>query len=236
VVIRRSAAISGHVSFDSGGALIGPNGDITATLVRSDLLKDDNGQPLQNGSSGLFTESAAPDDRGIYRIAGLPPGEYRIDLDLHGSAARLSGTQNEDRKPVSADLTVFAPDALSQNKAKLVEVEEGGEVSDVDITIPLSRLHSISGVIVQHRSANSNLFLTLRAVQPDGSTHDINGGIRLDSGGSFRFDLLPSGSYIIEVKNLERTSETKLASLTVVVGETDVLDANIDLGYTTPHK
>jgi len=73
-------------------------------------------------------------------------------------------------------------------------------------------------------------------VQPDGSTHEINGGIRLDSGGSFRFDLLPSGSYIIEVKNLERTSETKLASLTVVVGETDVLDANIDLGYTTPHK
>jgi hypothetical protein len=236
VVIHHSAAISGHVSFDSGGALIGPNGDITATLVRSDLLKDDNGQPLQNGSSGLFTESAAPDDRGIYRIAGLPPGEYRIDLDLHGSAARLSGTQNENRKPVSADLTVFAPDALSQNKAKLVEVEEGGEVSDVDITIPLSRLHSISGVIVQHRSANSNLFLTLRAVQPDGSTHEINGGIRLDSGGSFRFDLLPSGSYIIEVKNLERTSETKLASLTVVVGETDVLDANIDLGYTTPHK
>jgi len=60
VVIHHSAAISGHVSFDSGGALIGPNGDITATLVRSDLLKDDNGQPLQNGSSGLFTESAAP--------------------------------------------------------------------------------------------------------------------------------------------------------------------------------
>ena len=70
------------------------------------------------------------DDRGVFRIAGLTPGKYRISVVInhHGASS------------VAGPLTVYANEAIAEAKARVVEVGEGDEIGDMDISIPLRRL------------------------------------------------------------------------------------------------
>lgn len=230
VVIHRGAAISGHITFDSGGALSSV-GEVTATLVKSDLFNDKDGDLTEkNGTPALFSDWTAPDDRGIYRFSGLPPGTYRLEVHLQ-ELTRLSDVKNDNAGRGAAELRVFAPDVLVQDKSKLVEVAEGDELADVDITIPISSLHSVAGTVTERGGSSSKLFVTIHPSLAKWSEHETHGGMFTGVDGAYRFDLLPSGTYIIEV---EETSPNTPASIvrartTVVVGESDVLDANINI-------
>src|SRR5215813_7005890 len=71
------------------------------------------------------------DDRGAYRIYGLPEGRYRVSV-------------GDEQKPGSVGISssrlfyprVYYPDATRESKAKVIEVSEGSEATDVDITVP----------------------------------------------------------------------------------------------------
>ena len=74
--------------------------------------------------------SAPTDDRGIYRVFGLMPGRYKV------AAGRSENTFNG---PISAGRLsysqVFHPDATDQSKATVIEVGEGTEAMNIDITL-----------------------------------------------------------------------------------------------------
>ncbi len=93
----------------------------------------------------------------------------------------------------TAELTVYAPSATDISDAKLVEVRDGDEISGSDITIPISRLHSITGTVVKNSRILPGARVTIQrvgdAVQPQEALSDGNG--------TFRYDLLPAGSYIL---------------------------------------
>jgi hypothetical protein len=90
------------------------------------------------------------DDRGGYRIAGLPPGTYRLSVRIteaffnaHATpGAHVSVTLSTPR-PGTAELIVFAPDSLKESSARLVTVGDGDEITAADITVPARLLHSI---------------------------------------------------------------------------------------------
>jgi protocatechuate 3,4-dioxygenase beta subunit len=73
------------------------------------------------------TTSGVTDDRGIYRAFGLSPGRYRVSVG-HG---------NETFSPFSRTTyrEVFYPDATDRNKASVIEVGEGTEATNIDITL-----------------------------------------------------------------------------------------------------
>jgi protocatechuate 3,4-dioxygenase beta subunit len=69
------------------------------------------------------------DDRGVYRIYGLPPGRYRVAVGRGGDAGAVSfGRRKIFRR-------TFYPDATDQAQARVVEVKSGIEATDVDITV-----------------------------------------------------------------------------------------------------
>lgn len=228
VVIHRGAAIMGRVSVDIGG--VPAESTVVATMVSSDLLGDaaasEGGKPLD------FVMGATTDDRGEYRIAGLPAGKYRIAVRLTESYYHLYFSRGKPaERPTrtgSGQLTVFAPDALAESDAKLVKVGDGDEVSDIDITIPMRLLHSISGTVAQNGAPLAGAVLTIFR---RGKRVKTSGVLSL-SDGSYQFNFLPAGNYTVRAKYPAGTKSSghgATGEITVQVSEGDIPDANIDL-------
>jgi len=227
VVIHRGAAVMGRVSVDTGG--IPEPTSVTATLVSSDLLGDVESVPGQKPIE--FAVSGQIDDRGAYRIAGLPAGTYRLQVRLSESYYRVF--LNDNKIAVKAmrvgtgNVTVFAPDALTERDAKLVRVGDGDELSGADISIPMSRLHSIGGIVTQGGEPLAGAVLDIwsqghKVMDSEATTM---------SDGGYRYDMLPAGTYTIVVGRMGKAASPAHAEgqITVQVGDTDVPDANIDV-------
>jgi len=255
VVIYRGGAITGRVSIDTGGT---PGKTVvTAAMISSDLLGDMNDterkEPLH------FALTGTTDDRGMYRIAGLPAGTYRIQVMLVEQFQFDNGSESfRPTRAGTGSVMVFAPDALKKSDAKLVKVGEGDELSDIDITLPLSRLHSVSGTITQDEAPVAGAFVS---IAPQGQKNDevdiqsseeenylnaceltgmicVNGGNDATSmpDGSYRFDLLPAGTYTIKAqrhpsftKPVTGHSTAASAKITIQINDRDIPDANIDI-------
>jgi len=120
--------------------------NIDFTLVRGGVITgkvvDADGRPVIEEQVQVFGPDGpnvgppiygfttiGPDDRGIYRIFGLPPGKYKV-----------AAGSPEDRMTYGRILgAVFSqtyyPSANDATKATVVEVGEGSEVTNVDITL-----------------------------------------------------------------------------------------------------
>ncbi len=245
VIIHRAGAISGHVTVDSGGTpgLV----SVTATMVSSKLIGS-AAEGSANQKPVDYSQSARIDDRGVYRIAGLPSGSCRVGVQLVESFYKVQVGEggHVDLRPTRsgvAHLSVFAPEALTKEGARLISIGDGDELTDADINIPTRLLHSISGTVTQNGNAIEGALLT---VQQQGSEPQDYDAVST-SDGSYRFDLLASGSYAITAKypnpaasNLTAIGATGssaalsagkpvVKTTTVQLGDADVSDANIDL-------
>jgi hypothetical protein len=107
----RAGTISGIVFDDQGRAI--PNALVAAVLP--DALDPARSQTVQ---------VAQTDDRGGYRLVGLPPGTYFV------SAA----AQSISAEPGSLRRTVFYPSASTLTDARPIVVVEGNNISAMNIT------------------------------------------------------------------------------------------------------
>ena len=235
LVLHRAGSISGHVAVDLGGTA--GKTLVTATLVSGSLV----GDSLRNSKakSVSYSQSGVTDDRGNYRIAGLPPGKYRLSTVLkEGFFGLKSGSAEkiviEPQRSGVAQLTVFAPEALKETAAKTIAVQDGDEITDADITVPARLLHSISGTVTQGGAPTGGVDISLQ--RQDDSVQDYESISMPD--GSYRFDLLSPGTYTIRAKPMgPSVSDLRplLGQVNIQLIDTDVLDANIDL-RTRPNE
>lgn len=103
--------------------------------------------------------SVQTDDRGIYRVFGLAPGRYKIGSgrgnDGYGSFSQFQSNYKQ----------AFHPDAADPAKATTIEVTEGSEAKDVDITLGrAAQTFSVSGRIIngETNAAVPNVRFTLQ--------------------------------------------------------------------------
>jgi hypothetical protein len=214
--------ITGHVSFDSGGGLNAAK--VKATLVSGNLI-DSTASGDAFKPDYLWSTYGITDDRGAYRIAGLPKGKYRIEVQL-----RENGIEKG-----FGYLTIFAPEALTEGEAKPIEVGDGEELTDVDISIPLRLFHSIAGTVTRDGIPIAGASVT---IQHKGQTESRS--FASDSDGTYRIDLLPKGIYVLEAQYPAAEAEGRGPSvrrtITVQLVDNDVLDANLDLLDHSPAK
>ncbi|HXR99717.1 MAG TPA: carboxypeptidase regulatory-like domain-containing protein [Pyrinomonadaceae bacterium] len=74
--------------------------------------------------------SVQTDDRGIYRAFGLQAGRYKVGSGRSDDS--FTGTSFGAR---SSYKQVFYPDVTEADKARVIDVSEGSETADVDITL-----------------------------------------------------------------------------------------------------
>ena len=213
--MEQGAAISGRVLYDDGSPAVGWKVSVSPVKKQPEPNAPAQAMGMGFGAEELpgmtemiFKESHTTDDRGSYRVAGLVSGDYIVTAVL--TAANASGgsalTGGQMR------LAVMSGNVTRAEDAKPVSVGTAEDHKGVDLVMPMSSMHSISGSVlakVDGKAANSGsvtlhddsetsvLKMQLASVQPDGT---------------FRFDYVPNGHYTLKVKQAgvnESTGATK---------------------------
>jgi protocatechuate 3,4-dioxygenase beta subunit len=117
----RGGVITGRITDAEGRPVIQQQ----VTIYRADAFDQ------QTPPRPPFPASTSPtDDRGIYRVYGLSPGRYKVASGK--SEDGFSGVYGTNRATYKQ---VFHPDVTDQAKAPVIEVSEGSEVQNIDITL-----------------------------------------------------------------------------------------------------
>jgi hypothetical protein len=182
IELKRGGAIAGRVT-DSRGRPIVEEGVI---LMR-----------LGEGGSPQFFNSPmnvnATDDRGYYRLFGLPAGRYLVSVGRrpqelsYTAARRITYPQT------------FHPDATEESKAEVIELSEGGEATGVDITVAeAKRVYLVSGRIVDADTGQPVTMMDVGfgKVMEDGRSRGMSTASRSDANGGFQISL-PPGKYLL---------------------------------------
>jgi Carboxypeptidase regulatory-like domain len=185
--LTRGGVITGRVTNADGRPVVGEiitlaNVDETTKKTRMDPLA---ASPF--GKSMYMT-----DDRGIYRLYGLPAGRYILSI---GAA---EGAQSFNLKSRFHAQT-FHPGVTDKAKAAIVELKEGGEATGADIRLGLaSQTYKASGRVIDADTgkpipaAVANYGSTAgdaKMVMPRGL------GALANSKGEFKIDTLVPGRY-----------------------------------------
>jgi hypothetical protein len=241
LVLERGTSISGRVTYDDGSPVIG-------AWVR--VHSAENLPPKEHRLiSGLAPGwGYLTDDRGRYRISGLPDGEYVVETFMQSNSVgnRLGDFEaNEDRSyasyPPDFGLT-YAEKTLRRKDAKVYKVTSGEDLSDADIEIPLHSVYNLSGTV----SAQDNqpaIVYGLVALQ-DANDKTFTRQAVINSDGGFQFSHLPPARYQLETDGLsnqlpsldpsERKPEHRYGSATTIVEVIDKDISEVNLAVPDP--
>jgi len=183
-------------SLERGGVIAGRVTDANGRPVveeRLTLVPADQGKQNQQMFGPFMGAGATTDDRGIYRIYGLPPGQYKISV----------GRDDDNYSSVSigrlAYKKTFYPDATDPAEAKVVEVTEGSETTNIDITVgQILPGFVASGKVVDGETGRpaTGLRLGLRRVV-NNDYGGVNASVTANSQGEFRLENITPGKYVV---------------------------------------
>ena len=150
VVLERGGAVSGNVTYDDGGPAAGLRVAVLARMTRDGRETWD---PIASTSHGVsFTLPPATDDRGNYRISGLPAGKYVVEVDAEFSNMKQyissSGGGSFSSSAHAALLSIYSGNTPRKKDAAAFSIQPGEERTGEDIVMPMSKLHTIKGNIV----------------------------------------------------------------------------------------
>jgi len=135
------------------------------------------------------------DDRGIYRLYGLPAGRYKVSVGTNPNGG-FSGNSARGYFPQT-----FYGDTNDATKATIVEVVEGDEATNIDIRLGHRAMtFSIAGRVVDSETGEpvAGIRPTYgRIAKDDSSSGSYMGGMPTTSRGEFRFDGLEPGHYAV---------------------------------------
>jgi hypothetical protein len=185
--LTRGGVITGRVTDAEGNAVVGAR--VTAVRVR-DLA---GGSAPDGGSDFSRARERRTDDRGVYRLYGLTPGSYVV---LVGGRP----TMNFSARPTAydTDAPTYYP-STTRDGAVEVQVQNGQELTDIDVRYRGDKGHSVNGSIVGPTPGASGQFANAVGVA---LTHAATGArentlfVTGDSNPrTFSFDGIADGEY-----------------------------------------
>ena len=129
-----------------GGVITGRVTDADGKPVIEQQVNIYSAEDVEQGKQPTLyaVGSVQTDDRGIYRVFGLHAGRYKVAVGRSDDDLNVSYGQPRN----ISYKQVFHPNATDRAKATIIEVREGGEVNDIDISV---------GRVVQTYSASGQL-------------------------------------------------------------------------------
>jgi hypothetical protein len=188
--LDRGAAISGTVRFDDGS----PASGVEVVL----LHRRKNKWVSSSALDVLIMVSHSTDDLGHYRIGGLRDREYLAQVILSRQEMEPRGKGSMYGVERSA-LRIYSGDTPHINDAVPIKLGPGEERSGEDITIPLSKFHTVSGVVTAAIDGHpiNNGHLTIEEPNDKEDVVDAD----LGSDGTFHLEGVPEGSYTLHVRD-----------------------------------
>ncbi|MBA3440313.1 MAG: carboxypeptidase regulatory-like domain-containing protein, partial [Pyrinomonadaceae bacterium] len=212
----RGGVITGRVTDADDQPVMGEH----VTLTRVD--KQGQQQPFYSNRG-----PAEIDDRGVYRVYGLPPGRYTVSV----GEAKGKGTMKwgEGRGYYAR---TFYPNETDEAKATVIEVTPGSEAKDIDIKLGrASRTFQASGRIISSDSNQPvpNHMIGVSAVQGEGqqAAHVIS-GFPTDAKGEFHIPHLMPGRYHVFADS-RGESDSYSEPVTFEIADRDVAGLEVEL-------
>jgi hypothetical protein len=152
---------------------------------------DEQGQKSYYQGPFMY-EMSQTDDRGVYRIYGLPPGRYVICAGGVGDGKFA---------------TTWHPDTTDEKQARIIEIKEGGEVTEADIRFGSARkTYEVAGRVVDRETGKPvpRIYVSCGGgTGKDGSGPRYSNSAAADEQGNFRLTGLPPGRYQAMISDYE---------------------------------
>lgn len=180
-VLVRGGVITGKVVDPDGRPVI--EEEVTAAPV-----------PVRN-RMGYQPWGTRTDDRGVYRMFGIPPGSYKV----------VAGQAEENSYPGRMRASykrTYHPAAVDDREATVIEVSEGSEAKDVDITLSRAlTTYRASGRILDRDTGQPlpNVRYGLTRFINTYNTSSWDNGATTNARGEFKFDGLVPGQYTVSL-------------------------------------
>jgi len=182
VSIDRGAAIEGTMTYDDSSPAIGIRYAVKRKTAQDHWIK------IGSNGGDDWPSDAKSDGRGRYSIPGLPEGEYKV--------CALLPVKDENASPEFCFGGGFRID-----KAETVKVSAGETHDGVDIMLPLDGLFTVAGNITAGTDTHAPTQATVHLLYADDRQEARQTAMQKD--GSFSFDYVPTGSYILEITNAQ---------------------------------
>ena len=209
-VLTKGGVITGTVTTATGDPVIGIG--VRAWLKR-------NHKDARVTSTAPSRESTT-DDRGVYRIYGLPTGTYTV---------AAGGAIHYYQGPLGAFdtfLPTYAPSSSTRDSGVEISVRTGEETNNVDITFRGETGRTISGT-VSGPGIESGIAVNLTTVAPAGSQSNVS---RFNQPGvsQFTFEGIADGDYHLTAQSQSRSGEVTLSEPKLIrVRGADVDDVDL---------
>jgi hypothetical protein len=246
---RRGAALGGKVTYADGDPAV----NVSVNVMRRDA--DGHLEKILTGINITAISGLRTDDRGIFRVSGLPPGEYVVSVSEQAEHGGGGGEGMSSRDPMMSAveglsrqqfLMTFYPSATSAKEAVVIKADAGVERSDVDITIPARALHLVGGAVrgkSDKRPVKGARVTIVRRDEDAGESaaeaynaenSASSNGTTTDADGHWEFKEIPEGPYTIIVKPTEELEEAMAGGSDMSTNMS--YDGNMNGGYRRPRR
>jgi len=181
VVLARGGAIAGTIVDSAGEPFQG-------VVVRALRLRQQDGRTLASSAGGA---PRLTDDRGRYRLFGLPAGTYLV-------VATLDATETASGRPRAPGFSpVYYPATAHVESAQAVPVEFDAAVTGIDLTFAASSTAQVSGRALNAAGDPLSGRVALNVSARSGSVSAEPRVARIERDGSFSLADIPPGDYVL---------------------------------------
>ncbi len=221
--LRPAGVISGRVEFGDGEPAVG----VPVQFYREYFFRGRHGFQLAG--------TARTDDRGLYRIYGLPPGRYYIVAAYSppspGPGVREQRPVGEDGRPLPEErfVTTYYPSTHRMIEAAPVRLRRSEQLDHIDITLVRARVARIRGQVVSAVTGDVLMGSDVRLRQPSPVADvlvDAPASVRPQPDGGFEITGVTPGSYLVVV-NAHENGVRLTARAPVTVAGADVENFSI---------
>jgi hypothetical protein len=205
VTLDRGGVVQGKVQWDDGSPAAGVNISVQTTGSTMSTTTDMVRVVSQLGGSfgGGFGGFQTTDDRGVFRITGLPPGSYWVRAVIMTPSAE-PGTGTFQRM---ASIVMYAPGKVRRTDAQVFTLKSGEERDDVQFTVDMSALHNVSG----HVGGTDDGSIVAGVVRlTDTQDSSLSRMAMVQPDGSFIVQWVPAGTYTLAVSNASNVPRAAL--------------------------
>jgi hypothetical protein len=254
LTLHRGAVIAGRLQYEDGSPVVEMSVRVDPVEGADELFylrPSYLAAALERSYTSRYT--ATSDDKGRYRIVGLPPGKYVVTTELQTSGGDRLNSDGDDVSSgpgiIREIVPIFAPTAFHKADAKIFEIKGAEELDDADIRVELTDLHTVKGAVLAKEDRHAPNQCYLRLSSPDDK--QFYRSSRLQSDGTYHFGFVPPGTYTItalaaadlmnpyeldESVSPEYIRRYQQSRVTVIVGEHDVTAEDLVLVEAKPAK
>jgi hypothetical protein len=193
------------------------------------------------------------DDRGQYRVFGLPPGEYYISASTTGlgqllgrgmqqlaagigaaggrggrGGAALGPLSGSDEPEPTGYAPTYFPGVVAAAEAGKVSVAPGQEMAGIDFQIQLVALATVSGIV----AGAADVVPVMLMAEDAGGRGPLGGPMltgRSQADGTFAISNVPPGRYLAIARSGGRNNDPKTAMQSIVVNGQNIAGLSLML-------